>query len=64
MSEVYDYFSENVSPAVPLPAADQYADAIGELSKSNPDAENFDPTKTFDVSFVNSAVSRGLSYKQ
>jgi hypothetical protein len=62
MREVYDYFSENVSPAVPLPAPEQYADAITELSKKNSAAENFDVTRIFDLSFVNSAVSRGLNY--
>jgi hypothetical protein len=47
---------------VPLPAPEQYADAITELSKKNSAAENFDVTRIFDLSFVNSAVSRGLNY--
>jgi NitT/TauT family transport system substrate-binding protein len=56
----YDFFMKEVTPALPYPKVEQFADAKEELGKKNEKVKNFDVAKLLDESFVKSAADRGL----
>ena len=60
MGVTWDFFANDVEPALPLTSADMFTDSINELAKKNPKVAQFDASKAFDNSFVNSAHQRGL----
>ena len=60
MAATYDYFIGQVTPALPYPRPEQFADAIDFISKTNPKAKGVDLGKLLDPSFVQSAADRGL----
>lgn len=47
-------------PSAPFVRADQFADAIQTLGKTNEKVRTFDVKKILDESFVQSAIDRGL----
>jgi NitT/TauT family transport system substrate-binding protein len=58
----YDYYSQpNVTLVPPLPKVDDFKNTIDILCKKEADACDFDATKMVDTSFVESAISRGLT---
>jgi NitT/TauT family transport system substrate-binding protein len=58
----YDYYSQpNVTVVPPLPKAEDFKNTIDILCKKENDACNFDANKMVDASFVQSAISRGLT---
>jgi NitT/TauT family transport system substrate-binding protein len=61
MSGTYDFFSHEVLPAIPLPAAEQFNDALTILGEKNERIKSIDVSKLIDPSFVRSAVDRGLA---
>ncbi|MFI5269161.1 MAG: ABC transporter substrate-binding protein, partial [Chloroflexota bacterium] len=60
MNLTYDYYTQEVFPALPDPKPELFKDAIDQLSKTNDKIKNFDLTKLIDPSFVNDARVRGL----
>jgi NitT/TauT family transport system substrate-binding protein len=61
-SSTYDYYSQpNVTVVPPLPNPDTFKNTIEILCKKQPNACNFDPSKMIDASFVQSAISRGIT---
>jgi NitT/TauT family transport system substrate-binding protein len=61
MGATWDFFAKDVEPDVPLTNKDMFADAVNELAKKNPKIAQYDVTRAFDNSFVESAVQRGLN---
>jgi NitT/TauT family transport system substrate-binding protein len=58
----YDYYSQpNVTVVPPLPKVEDFKNTIDILCKREADACNFDASKMIDMSFVQSAISRGLT---
>jgi NitT/TauT family transport system substrate-binding protein len=58
----YDYYSQpNVTVVPPLPNVDDFKNTVDILCKREADACNFDANKMIDASFVQSAISRGLT---
>ena len=58
----YDYYSQpNVTVVPPLPKVEDFKNTIDILCKRQTDACNFDANKMIDASFVQSAISRGLT---
>jgi ABC-type nitrate/sulfonate/bicarbonate transport system substrate-binding protein len=58
----YDYYSQtNVTVVPPLPKVEDFKNTIDILCKREADACNFDANKMIDASFVQSAISRGLT---
>ena len=58
----YDYYSQpNVTVVPPLPRVEDFKNTVDILCKRQPDACNFDANKMIDTSFVQSAISRGLT---
>jgi NitT/TauT family transport system substrate-binding protein len=58
----YDYYSQpNVTVVPPLPKGEDFKNTIDILCKRESDACNFDANKMIDTSFVESAISRGLT---
>jgi NitT/TauT family transport system substrate-binding protein len=60
MSATYDFHAVEVAPAQPLPKAEQFADAVDQLSVNNPKIRDIDLTSLLDPSFVQDALDRGL----
>lgn len=58
----YDYYSQpNVTVVPPTPKPEYFKSAIEILCKKEPKACNYDASKIVDESFVQNAVSRGLT---
>jgi NitT/TauT family transport system substrate-binding protein len=58
----YDYYSQpNVTVVPPLPKVEDFKNTIEILCKREADACNFDASKMIDMSFVQSAISRGVT---
>jgi hypothetical protein len=58
----YDYYSQpNVTVVPPLPKVEDFKNTIDILCKREADACNFDASKMIDMSFVQSAISRGVT---
>ncbi len=58
----YDYYSQpNVTVVPPLPRVEDFKNTIDILCKRVADACNFDANKMIDASFVQSAISRGVT---
>jgi NitT/TauT family transport system substrate-binding protein len=58
----YDYYSQaNVTVVPPLPKVEDFKNTVDILCKRESDACNFDANKMIDTSFVQSAISRGLT---
>jgi ABC-type nitrate/sulfonate/bicarbonate transport system substrate-binding protein len=60
MNLTYDYYLNEVFPALPEPKAELFADALEQLSTTNDKIKGFDISKLIDPSFVSDAKSRGL----
>ncbi|HEX6511328.1 MAG TPA: ABC transporter substrate-binding protein [Chloroflexota bacterium] len=60
METSYDYFVNEVIPALPYPTPEQLADAKEVLGAKNDAIKSFDVNKMLDRSFVQSAADRGL----
>ena len=60
MSATYDFHANEVLAAVPLPKAEQFADAVAQLSVNNPRIAEVDLGRLLDPSFVQDAADRGL----
>jgi NitT/TauT family transport system substrate-binding protein len=60
MSEAYDFYTREVSVALPYPKAEQFKDALATLAVSNEKLRGFDVSKILDDSFVKSAAQRSL----
>lgn len=58
MTRAYDFFLHQVTPAYPLPAADQLATSVDILAKKNPKVKDVDLTKIIDTTFIKSAQDR------
>ena len=56
----YDFYLNQVTPALPFPRPEQFADAQAELSKKNEKVKALDVKTILDASFVQSAADRGL----
>lgn len=61
--EAYDFYLNEVTPALPFPKPELFADAQATLSKTNPKVKDLDPKTMLDASFVQSAADRGLDKK-
>ena len=58
----YDYYSQsNVTVVPPLPRVEDFKNTVDILCKREADACNFDANKMIDASFVQSAITRGLT---
>lgn len=60
MNATYDFFTNEVTPVLPYPKPEQFADAVQQLSVNNPRIANVDLSQVLDASFVQSAADRGL----
>jgi NitT/TauT family transport system substrate-binding protein len=61
--EAYDFYLTQVTPALPFPKPELFADAQATLSKTNPKVKDLDVKTILDASFVQSAADRGLDKK-
>ncbi len=55
----YDHFIK-LSPTLPEPKAEQFADAVEQLSRTNAKVKTFDVAAMLDASFVRDAAARGV----
>jgi NitT/TauT family transport system substrate-binding protein len=61
-ASTYDYYSQpNVTVVPPLPNVDDFKNTVEILCKREADACNFDANTMIDTTFVQSAISRGLT---
>lgn len=60
MSATYDFYVGEVTPVLPFPRPEQFADAVQQLSVNNPRIADVDLTRALDGSFVQSAADSGL----
>jgi NitT/TauT family transport system substrate-binding protein len=60
MGATFDFHANEVLQILPFPRADQFADAIAQLSVSNPKIAEVDLSRLLDASFVQDAADRGL----
>lgn len=58
--EAYEFYTKEVTPTLPYPRPEQFADAQAELGKKNDKVKNLDLKTLLDPSFVQSAADRGL----
>ena len=58
MTRAYDFFLHSVTPAYPMPGADQLATSVDILAKKNPKVKAVDLAKMIDTTFVKSAQDR------
>ena len=58
MSASYDFFAEEVLPALPYPRPEQFKDALEQLGPSNPKVLEIRLDRVLDPSFVQSAADR------
>ena len=61
--EAYDFYLNEVTPALPFPKPELFADAQATLSRTNPKVKDLDVKTMLDASFVQSAADRGLDKK-
>jgi NitT/TauT family transport system substrate-binding protein len=61
MAATYDFTVKEVLPALPYPKAEQFSDAVQQLSVDNPKVADIDLSKLLDPSFIQSAADRGLA---
>jgi NitT/TauT family transport system substrate-binding protein len=61
--EAYDFYLTQVTPALPFPKPELFADAQTTLAKRNPKIKDLDVKTMLDASFVQSAADRGLDKK-
>ena len=61
--EAYDFYLNEVTPALPFPRPELFVDAQATLSKTNAKVKDLDVKTILDVSFVQSAADRGLDKK-
>lgn len=54
----YDYYTQEVFPALPEPKPELFTDAVAQVSKTNDKAANMDLSKLLDGSFVAAAKSK------
>lgn len=59
----YDFYTQEVYADYPYPRADQFTDALSELSKKSEQLKGFDPNKIIDDSLVKSAEQRAVASK-
>jgi NitT/TauT family transport system substrate-binding protein len=60
MNAAYDFHAGEVLATLPYPRAEQFSDAIEQLSVNNPKIRDIDLGKLLDPSFVQDAADRGL----
>jgi ABC-type nitrate/sulfonate/bicarbonate transport system substrate-binding protein len=60
MNATYDFNINEVIPTLPFPNAEQFHDAVQQLSVNNPRIADVDLTKVLEPEFVQSAADRGL----
>jgi len=60
MSFAYDYATKEAISSQPFPKAEQFADSVSTLSKTNPQLATFDVSKVLDSSLVQNALDRHL----
>jgi len=61
MSATYDFHVNEVLTNLPFPRADQFGDAVAQLTPSNPKIAEVDLSRLLDASFVQDAANRGLA---
>ena len=61
--EAFDFYLNEVTPALPFPKPELFADAQATLSRTNPKVKDLDVKTMLDASFVQSAADRGLDKK-
>lgn len=61
MSQAYDFYMNNIIPALPYPRPELYANDVTVLTKKNAAVKNVDLSQMLDPSFVKSAADRGLN---
>jgi hypothetical protein len=64
MSAAFDFHAGEVVATLPFPRPEQFADAIAQLSVSNPRIRDVDLGRLLDPSFVQDAADRGLADAQ
>ena len=57
---LYDFYTQNVFPSEPYPLAEDFSAVLPPIAKTNPAVAGFDLNRMLDLSFVQSAVDRGL----
>ncbi len=60
MSGAYDFFMGEVTPSLPYPRPEQFADAQSLLGKRNDKVRDYNVANLLDPSFVQKAAERGL----
>ncbi len=60
LGATYDHYAGTVIPSAPFVRADQFADTIQTLGRTNEKVRTFDVSKILDQSFVQSAIDRGV----
>jgi NitT/TauT family transport system substrate-binding protein len=60
MGAAFDFHAGEVLATLPYPRPEQFADAMEQLSQSNPRVREVDLSRLLDPSFVQDAVDRGL----
>jgi NitT/TauT family transport system substrate-binding protein len=58
MNATWDFYTSEVAPTVPRATPAQFADALGELERTNDKIRNFDVSKIIDNSFVERAAQK------
>ena len=61
LNGAYDFFTREVTPAVPMPKVEQFADAVAILGEKNDKIKTVALAHIIDPGFVQSAVDRGLA---
>jgi NitT/TauT family transport system substrate-binding protein len=61
--EAYDFYLNEVTPALPFPRPELFVDAQATLIKTNAKVKDLDVKTILDASFVQSAADRGLDKK-
>jgi len=61
MAAAYEFHAGEVIAPLPLPRVEQFADAVEQLSQSNPRIREVDLAKLIDPTFVQDAADRGLA---
>ncbi len=61
--EAYNFYLNEVTPALPFPKPELFVDVQTTLSKTNPKVKDVDVKTVVDASFVQSAADRGLDKK-
>jgi len=63
MAATYDFYAQLVTATQPFPKPEMFADAQSILGAKSDKVKNYDVTKMLDMTFVQSAVDRGLDKK-